>query len=240
MPVLERPSPNHGPRFGDWKIDMLIIHYTGMQSAAAALDRLCDPVAQVSAHYVIEENGLTWQLVPEERRAWHAGQSGWVGRTDINSYSIGIELVNPGHEFGYRPFPEAQIAALEELSHAILGRHLIVPRFVLGHSDVAPHRKMDPGELFDWARLAQAGVGFWPDFNRASGSLPPDVAGLQHALAVIGYDITRSGVEDERTRQVVTAFQRHFRPQKCDGILDDETKARVAILAAALAETPPV
>src|SRR5215469_15967809 len=123
MPMRERPSPNHGPRPAPGTVDMLLLHYTGMTSAAAALDRLCDPAAQVSAHYLIEEDGTVWRLVPENHRAWHAGVSFWAGRRDINSHSIGIELVNPGHDFGYRPFPETQMASLESLARAILARH---------------------------------------------------------------------------------------------------------------------
>jgi len=156
MRVLQRPSPNHDAR--DAPIDMLVLHYTGMQSAAAALERLCDPAAKVSAHYTIDEDGIVYAHVPEERRAWHAGQSFWAGRRNVNGSSIGIELVNPGHEFGYRAFPQAQIAALIELARGILARHAIAPSRVLGHSDVAPARKDDPGELFPWASLAGEGM----------------------------------------------------------------------------------
>ena len=183
----ERASPNHDERrLGP--PDMLILHYTGMTSAAAALDRLCDPAARVSSHYVVEEDGAVWRLVPEERRAWHAGESGWLGRRDINAHSIGIEIVNPGHEFGYRPFPEPQMRAVEELCRDIVARRAIAPRLVLGHSDVAPHRKQDPGELFDWPRLARAGIGLWPDFSRTT-SAPESIVDLQQALADFGYDL---------------------------------------------------
>jgi N-acetylmuramoyl-L-alanine amidase len=232
--IRERPSPNHDARRDGVPPDMLLLHYTGMTSAAAALDRLCDPAARVSSHYLIEEDGQVWLLVPEERRAWHAGESGWVGRKDINAHSIGIELVNPGHEFGYRPFPGAQMAALETLTQEICGRWPIPPRFVIGHSDVAPHRKQDPGELFDWARLARAGIGLWPDFARATTDVPESLAGIQAALAKIGYEISVSGTMDSRTEQVLTAFQRHFRPQGCEGTLDDETRRRIGILAASV------
>ena len=231
MHVHDRPSPNHDARPG--AVDMLILHYTGMESAQAALDRLCSPEAKVSAHYLVDEDGAVWRLVAEERRAWHAGVSSWRGRRDINGASIGIELVNPGHDNGYRLFPEAQMAALEALARDIIGRHPIPPRHVLGHSDVAPLRKTDPGELFDWQRLARAGVGLWPDF-----SLPPppaaDIAELQRQLAEIGYDTPRSGAEDALTTAVITAFQRHFRPSLCDGKADPETRRRIAALAAAL------
>jgi N-acetylmuramoyl-L-alanine amidase len=214
----ERPSPNHGPRSG--AVDMLVLHYTGMTSAAAALDRLCDPAAQISAHYVINEDGTVWRLVPEERRAWHAGLSSWRGRSDVNDASIGIELVNPGHEFGYRPFPEPQIAALENLGCEILARHAIPPRNVVGHSDVAPQRKDDPGEFFPWPRLARAGIGLWP-----APPMPPAPADLAQALATIGYAL------DGHLARVVTAFQRRFRPARCDGIADDETSRLIAAVA---------
>ena len=161
--MIDRPSPNHGPRRDGAAIDMLILHYTGMTTAAAALDRLCDPKTEVSAHYLIDEDGTVWRLVPEDRRAWHAGRAYWAGETDINSRSIGIELVNPGHEHGYRVFPEPQMTALIALSQGILSRHPIPPHRILAHSDVAPDRKLDPGELFDWRRLAMAGIGLWSD-----------------------------------------------------------------------------
>ncbi len=233
MHFRERTSPNHGPRPGGGTVDMLILHYTGMRSAAAALDRLCSAEAKVSAHYLIDEDGTAWRLVPEERRAWHAGISCWAGRRDINGASIGIELVNPGHEFGYRPFPERQMAALERLARGILARHPIPPRHVLGHSDVAPQRKADPGELFDWSRLARAGIGLWPDFA-ARTSPAADIAEMQAMLAAIGYETPQTGVLDEATRQVVLAFQRHFRPSRCDGAPDAETLQRIAVLLAAV------
>ena len=212
---------------------MLILHYTGMTSAAAALDRLCDPEARVSSHYVVEEDGAVWRLVPEERRAWHAGESGWLGRRDINAHSIGIEIVNPGHEFGYRAFPEPQIDAVEQLCRDIATRWTVAPRLVLGHSDVAPHRKRDPGELFPWRRLARAGIGLWPDFSPSVR--PPDtVSDIQQALAAYGYDLPLTGTADRRTAQVLTAFQRHFRPERCDGVADEETRLRLASVAAAV------
>jgi N-acetylmuramoyl-L-alanine amidase len=212
---------------------MLVLHYTGMESAEAALDRLCSPEAKVSAHYLIDEDGTVWRLVAEERRAWHAGVSCWRRRRDINGASIGIELVNPGHGPDYRPFPEPQMAALETLARDIIARHPIPPRHVLGHSDVAPQRKADPGELFDWQRLARAGIGLWPDFTTLP---PPDaaIAELQRQLAEIGYDAPQSGAEDAVTTAMITAFQRHFRPALCDGKADTETRRRIAALAAAL------
>ncbi len=234
MPTVprDRASPNHDERrFGP--PDMLVLHYTGMTTAAAALNRLCDPAARVSSHYVVEEDGTVWRLVPEQRRAWHAGESGWRGRHDINAYSIGIEIVNPGHEFGYRPFPEAQIAAVEELCRDIVTRWTIPGRNVVGHSDVAPHRKQDPGELFPWVRLARVGIGLWPDFSQPAQPLET-IADTQAALAGYGYDLPVTGAEDERTVQVLIAFQRHFRPENCDGIADAETRRRIASVAAAI------
>jgi N-acetylmuramoyl-L-alanine amidase len=202
----------------------LILHYTGMPSVAAALDRLCDPAARVSAHYLIDEDGGVVALVPEESRAWHAGMSAWQGGINLNDRSIGIELVNPGHEWGYRLFPETQMQACIELCHAILGRWPIPARRVLGHSDVAPDRKQDPGELFDWARLAAAGIGLWP----ADGSgTPRTIAEIQAQLADFGYAVPLHGKLDATTRLVVEAFQRHFRPERVDGTADAGTLARL-------------
>ena len=239
--ITDYPSPNQDDRPDGTVVDMLLLHYTGMQSAAAALQRLCDPAAEVSVHYLIGEDGGVLGLVPEDRRAWHAGVGAWRGATDLNARSIGIELVNPGHEFGYRPFPEPQMAALETLATEIIARHAIAPARVLGHSDVAPARKQDPGELFDWARLAGRGVGLWPaaDFTisanapaLAPGAQGAAVVGLKLALAVIGYPIEGGGVYDPDTVTVVAAFQRHFRPAQVDGIADSETAGLVHHLAA--------
>jgi len=229
---IEHPSPNHGPRPAGLRIDILLLHYTGMTSCSAALERLCDPVAKVSAHYVVDEDGTCYRLVGEESRAWHAGIGYWAGIRDVNAHSIGIELVNPGHEFGYRDFPEAQMAALENLAKAILARHPIPAHRVLGHSDVAPMRKQDPGERFDWARLARAGIGLWPDVSLGISthavSLGPGVSGpavtnLQLALAAFGYGVEGTGLCDPTTEAAVTAFQRHFRQQLVDGVADAET-----------------
>jgi N-acetylmuramoyl-L-alanine amidase len=230
MKLQARPSPNFDARGGAGVIDMLILHYTGMKTAQEALDRLCDPAAKVSAHYLIDEDGTVWQLVDELKRAWHAGVSSWRGRGDINSASIGIELVNPGHEFGYRPFPETQMVALEELAREILPRHKIPARHVLGHSDIAPQRKQDPGELFDWVRMGRAGIGLWPEFGARARALRT-TAELQAALAMIGYACPISGELDAETHLVVAAFQRHFRPKLCDGAPDAETRHRIASLA---------
>ncbi len=167
--MIEKPSPNCGPRPDGAAIDMLILHYTGMESAEAALTRMCDADARVSAHYMIDEDGTVYRLVDEAMRAWHAGVSSWRGAGNINDRSIGIELVNPGHEFGYRRFPVSQMTALTGLCREILARHPIAPANVLGHSDVAPSRKQDPGELFDWQALAAAGIGLWPTAESADG-----------------------------------------------------------------------
>jgi N-acetylmuramoyl-L-alanine amidase len=227
MRLLDRASPNHGPRPAAGSIDILLIHYTGMPSAEAALGRLCDPAAEVSAHYLVTEDGTIWRLVDEARRAWHAGSAHWAGERDINSRSIGIELANPGHEHGYRPFPEPQLAALERLGRDILARHAIPAARILGHSDVAPQRKEDPGELFPWERMARAGLGLWLDFTAVGA--PPNIAAAQQMLARIGYETPSSGVLDAETRAVITAFQRHWRPAHCDGALDAETARRIAI-----------
>lgn len=215
---------------------MLVLHYTGMQSAAAALARLCDPKAQVSAHYLVDEHGLAYHLVAEDRRAWHAGVAQWAGERDINSRSIGIELANPGHEHGYRDFPRAQIEALIPLARGILARHPIPPHRVLGHSDVAPARKTDPGELFPWARLAAQGIGLWPDaVQPAEGAV--DVARLQRDLAAFGYAIDPTGMDDAQTTLVVSAFQRHFRPARVTGAADAETAALAEAMAGATVGT---
>jgi N-acetylmuramoyl-L-alanine amidase len=185
----------------------------------------------VSAHYVIDEDGAVLRLVPEESRAWHAGVSFWQGTTDVNGASIGIELVNPGHEWGYRDFPEAQLAALEELARGILARHPIRPDRVVGHSDVAPLRKQDPGERFPWRRLARAGIGFWPEAGTVPAPLAISAARLE--LTEIGYDVPRTGTLDDDTRAAVIAFQRRFRATRCDGMLDDETGALISAVAQA-------
>ena len=223
--IRERRSPNHDARPAGGAIDMLVLHYTGMKTAAEAIERLCDPDVKVSAHYVIDEDGTVWRLVDESRRAWHAGVSSWQGTENINAVSIGIELVNPGHEWGYRAFPEPQMAALERLAREILSRHPVPPDRVVGHSDVAPLRKQDPGELFDWPRVARGGVGLWPTEPAPS---PRNAAEAQAMLSAIGYRVPSSGALDDETRQVLVAFQRRFRPRRVDGGLDDETAARVS------------
>lgn len=214
--MIERASPNHDARPPGQAIDILLLHYTGMQTAAMALDRLCDPAAKVSAHYLIDEDGTCHALVPEARRAWHAGVALWSGDRHVNARSIGIELVNPGHEWGYRRFPPAQMAALAALAQGVLARHPIPPRHVLGHADVAPARKQDPGELFDWAWLAARGIGLWPGERPAERGRPAEAAGLLPRLARFGYDIAAP-------EAATLAFQRHFRPSRVDGCVDRES-----------------
>jgi len=238
--LQSRPSPNFGPRRpvdGRTDVRHLVIHYTGMKSMADALARLCDPEAGVSAHYVIAEDGTMFGLVPEESRAWHAGVAFWRGTRDLNSTSIGIELVNPGHAFGYRPFPEQQIAALMALAADIMGRHNVPPHAILGHSDIAPGRKQDPGELFPWSTLAKKGIGLWPD---PAATYKAD--NIWQALATVGYAVPAGPGADildpiRGERDVIAAFQQRFRPHKVTGMADDETKSRIAAVASLYAQT---
>lgn len=227
--IIERPSPNADARPPGVRIDMLVLHYTGMPTAEGALARLCDAQAQVSAHWLIDEDGTLFALVPEHLRAWHAGVSCWRGETAVNARSIGIELVNPGHEFGYRPFPEAQMAALTELARGILARHPIPARNVVGHADVAPRRKLDPGELFDWQRLARAGVGLWPE---EAEECVLDEEPIRRMLAAIGY-------ETHDLFATLRAFQRHYRPERVNGRLDWQTARRIRGLADLCRQTAP-
>lgn len=218
---LDAPSPNHDARPPGQAVELLVLHYTGMPTGAAALARLRDPAAKVSAHWLVEEDGRVFRLVPEDRRAWHAGASRWRGRGDVNGRSIGVEIVNPGHEFGYRPFPASQMAAVIALCRDILNRHSTIrPAGVVGHSDVAPTRKEDPGELFDWPALARAGVGLWPEADTRNGA---DQAAALTALAAIGYDLTDP-------KAAVRAFQRRYRPARLDGVMDAQTARLVVSL----------
>ena len=235
MEFIEAPSPNFGPR-PKGPPHMLVLHYTGMPTGEAALARLCDPAAEVSAHYMVEEDGRIFRLVAEERRAWHAGKSSWRGETDVNSASIGIEIVNPGHEFGYRPFPEPQVAAVIALVADIRSRWTIADVDVVGHADVAPDRKEDPGELFPWKRLAEAGHGLWAEPATAPGGAMTEgqdgaaVFALQAGFTRLGYDLPPDGKFDGHTAAVVRAFQRHWRQERVDGIADGETRARLIAL----------
>jgi N-acetylmuramoyl-L-alanine amidase len=209
-------SLNFDDRLSSTPIDMLVIHYTGMKSAKAALDRLCDPQAKVSAHYFIDEDGDIISLVDESKRAWHAGIASWRGESDINARSIGVELVNPGHDFGYRNFPESQMTALIDLLLEILSRHSIPARNVVGHSDIAPSRKTDPGERFDWAWLAAEGIGLWPH----DADIGNDTSDITSMLSEYGYDITIPA-------SAITAFQRHFYPETLNKIIDSKTIGRL-------------
>lgn len=225
MPLLERPSPNRNDRRGR-PIDLVVLHYTGMPTAAEALDRLCDPAAEVSAHYLIEESGQAWRLVPDHLRAWHAGRAYWAGERDVNARSIGIELVNPGHEWGYHPFPDRQIGSLIALLRHLCRHHRIPPWRVVGHSDVAPLRKEDPGELFPWSRLAAEGLALAPP---PLIPLRPDRvpwSRLAGWLSEIGY-----GYLDQDRTAVLRALQRRARPRRIDGRLDGETAAVIRWLA---------
>jgi N-acetylmuramoyl-L-alanine amidase len=230
LPIIDLPSPNHDAR--NEAVDMLILHYTGMKSAGEAIDRLRDPDAAVSSHYVVDEDGSVFRLVPEDRRAWHAGVSYWRGHTALNARSIGIEIVNPGHEWGYRDFPVLQLAAVCDLCLTILARHAIPARNIVGHSDVAPDRKEDPGERFIWRALAENGVGLWPTGAVDLGTLgsvrdATMLRPVRAALAEIGYRVAPEGGLDPALSTVLRAFQRHWRPEAVTGQADDGTLVRL-------------
>ncbi len=249
---VDRPSPNFDARTRP--IDLVVLHYTGMQDAEIALQRLTDPaptagaypgpwqsfdvvpdapLPRVSAHYVVDEAGRIYSLVPEEHRAWHAGASSWEGEGDVNARSIGIEIVNGGHDFGLPDFPEAQIAAVIGLLGDIFQRWpTLTPARVVAHSDIAPERKEDPGEKFPWKRLADAGVSIWP--KQIAFAVQPGedrVGRVQQQLVAIGYGVEMTGVMDAATRAALRAFQRRFRPSNVDGMIDDETQMLLASLA---------
>lgn len=235
-PILALRSPNYNARVSNIPLSLIVLHYTDMASGAEALDRMCAASAKVSAHYVIEENGALFQLVDDAHRAWHAGVSFWRGMTDINSASLGIELVNPGQSHGYRSFPAVQIATLKELLGRLVARHGLCPKQALvGHSDIAPDRKQDPGELFPWQELAQSGFGLWPrptDEDRQ----PLFLRQGQLFLRRIGYDCPTQGTLDPATESILRAFQRRYLPQAITGQWDTATAA----LAAAVARQCPV
>ncbi len=246
LTVKDLESPNFDARRGP--PDMLVLHYTGMRTADEAVARLCDAEAKVSAHYVVDEDGSILRLVAEERRAWHAGKGGWQGETDCNAVSIGIEIVNPGHEFGYRDFPDVQIDAVISLVSDIRSRWTIPDARIIGHSDLAPERKQDPGERFPWKRLASVGHGLWfePAPERIAALGVPLAVGdeglgvivLRAGLHRLGYALTPGGDYDEATRLTVEAFQRHWRPAQVDGIADGETRATLmGVLQLATAES---
>lgn len=224
------PSPNHGPRPPGMRPRMIVLHYTGMRTGDEARARLCDPASGVSAHYLVWEDGRVEALVDEPRRAWHAGRGGWRGESDMNSASIGIEIVHPGHEWGYRPFPRAQMDAVIALTARIAARWRIDPRDILGHSDMAPDRKTDPGELFDWPRLACAGLAVPIGRDRRRPLRP---ATARRLLAEIGYPVAAAGL-----RSSVIAFQRRIGRRRIDGRLDAETSGALTAAARAFRRKP--
>ena len=221
--AVAAPSPNFDARPMATPVDILLLHYTGMETGAAAVARLTDPDAKVSAHYTVDEDGTIFTHVPEDCRAWHAGLSYWAGARDINARSIGIEIVNPGHEFGYRSFPGVQIEAVIRLAQDVFSRHAIPPERVLGHSDVAPARKQDPGELFPWGELALAGIGLWPQTRKPRLSVS-----FADGLRAFGYGLKPE--MDVSTETVIEAFQRHYRPSRIDGVADQECESILAAL----------
>lgn len=246
LTIVEAPSPNFDARRAP--PDMVVLHYTGMKSADEAVARLRDPEARVSAHYVVDEDGSILRLVAEERRAWHAGKGVWQGETDCNAASIGVEIVNPGHEWGYRDFPEVQVAAVIALLNDVRSRWAIPDARIIGHSDLAPDRKQDPGERFPWKRLAEARHGLWfePAMERVAAlgvPLSPGDEGigvtvLSAGLHRLGYGVTPRTAYDDALRLTVEAFQRHWRPAAVDGVADGETRARlVGLLQLASAES---
>jgi len=245
LATLWCPSPSYGTRNNGRTVDMLVLHYTGMETADAALDWLTRAEAKVSAHYLVDEAGRIAQLVAEADRAWHAGLGSWAGETDLNSCSIGIEVQNPGHDFGCPAFPEAQMQSVEALCHDILSRYMIPTERILGHSDVAPGRKRDPGEKFDWARLARAGIGLWVepaplagDEGLGEGDENESVAALQRDLRDYGYGVEVTSTYGKGVEHVVEAFQRHFRPARVDGRADQSTRDTLTRLLAARRASP--
>ena len=248
MQVERVASPNFNER--KHPLDMLVLHYTGMATGEDALERMCDPEAEVSAHYMVWEDGRITQLVEEDKRAWHAGVASWQGQQDLNSRSIGIEIVNGGHDFrapdcSLPPYPRPQIHALLDLVHDILGRHAIPATRILGHSDIAPLRKQDPGEHFPWERLARAGISLWPDFDGTTkevigkglerGTSGSSVWRLQTMLSEIGYGFDVTDIYGEACEKVVTAFQRRWLPEQVTGQADLNTLRRIGVIHALFA-----
>jgi N-acetylmuramoyl-L-alanine amidase len=240
------PSPNYGDRNKGRQPDMILLHYTGMADVEGAITQLCTAGTDVSAHYIVLEDGRIVQCVPEAKRAWHAGKAIWAGEEDINSCSIGIEIVNRGHDWGYPEFPLRQIAAVIALCRGIMLRRGVPTHRVLAHSDVAPSRKKDPGEKFPWHSLANSGVGHWvqpaPIVRGDSlklGTISDAVGDMQAAFARYGYGIPTSGQYDGATMEVISAFQRHFRPARVDGIADHSTMATLSALLASLGKEDP-
>ncbi|MEO0464907.1 MAG: N-acetylmuramoyl-L-alanine amidase [Pseudomonadota bacterium] len=247
MRLIQRPSPNFNDRRE--ALDLLVLHYTGMEDGETAEARLCESAAEVSAHYVVREDGTVVQMVAEDKRAWHAGVAAWQGENDLNSRSIGIEIINGGHDFPLAgnvlpPFPHVQVAAVISLCRAILSRHGILPTRIVGHSDIAPTRKRDPGEHFPWQTLADAGIGLWPSPEPAldgstvrgrgldRGETSASVERMQAMLVSIGYDLSVTGTYDENTQAVVTAFQRRWRPEQITGQADLSCLAMIGAVRA--------
>ncbi|MEQ1817127.1 MAG: N-acetylmuramoyl-L-alanine amidase [Terricaulis sp.] len=248
---IQKPSPNFDARTRP--VDLVVLHYTGMQDAETALARLTDPapvagsypgpwqsedvqtdapLPKVSAHYVVDEAGQIYSLVPEEHRAWHAGVSMWEGDGEVNARAIGIEIVNGGHDFQLPDFPDAQIDGVIALLQDILGRWPeLNPKRVVAHSDIAPARKADPGEKFPWKRLAEAGVSIWPEHVAVQLSSDDPTSEVQQQLAYIGYPVTQTGYMDEATKESLIAFQRRFRPSDLSGTLDEETRRLLIAVA---------
>lgn len=240
LTFIEAPSPNFDNRTAP--PDMIVMHYTGMKTGEAALAQLRNPDAKVSSHYMVEEDGRIFRLVAEERRAWHAGRGSWQGETNCNAVSVGIEIVNPGHEWGYRPFPDAQIEAVIALTADIRGRWQVPDNRIIAHSDLAPMRKPDPGELFPWKRLAEAGHGVWAEASPSPGQALAEgdegvgVFALQAGLTRLGYDCAPSGKFDEATKATVLAFQRHWVQSRFDGVADGLTRATLMAVIRAAAQ----
>jgi N-acetylmuramoyl-L-alanine amidase len=239
VPATLHPSPNQGDRKGRTP-DAIILHYTGLETGEAALRQLCDPVAEVSSHYLVLEDGVLLQLVPEARRAWHAGRSYWAGERDMNDVSIGIEIANSGHRGGSPDYPAAQIETVIRLCQDVIARWRIAPQRVLAHSDISPDRKMDPGEYFPWEKLAKAGVGHYvapcpleEGARLERGAQGIAVEALQSMLAIYGYGLNITGLYGTKTETIVGAFQRHFRPAQVDGIADPSTIATLRKVIAA-------
>jgi len=239
MQIIPHASPNFDSRPPGVGVDMIVLHYTDMETAEGALSRLCDKDAAVSAHYLIAEDGRIWQMVEEEKRAWHAGESHWRGVSSMNANSIGIEIANRGHAHGYPDFPEVQMEAVLELCRSVKARHAVPDRNIVAHSDIAFLRKIDPGEKFDWAWLARQGVGVYPFEARpiAGSDLKREDSGtqvmkLQQSLANWGYGLKIDGRFGEKTEACVTAFQRHYRPDGVTGVWDGECAGRLSMLHA--------
>ena len=238
MKIIKSPSPNFENRPPSVSVNLLLFHYTGMKSASEAIARLCNPNSKVSAHYLIDEVGNIFSLVEENKRAWHAGVASWNDDVDINNISVGVEIANPGHEFGYSRYPERQMVAVETLSIDIIKRHSIRAARVLAHSDVSPSRKCDPGELFDWERLAAAGIGIWPKMLPVSVDFEiGSIRQCQKQLKMIGYGLKITGVLDELTRDTILAFQRHWLPNRLTGKFDVETVWRMESVLRALEQS---